>query len=126
MDDSKIAEIRSLIAVEDPRSAVSVPVGDLYELLNAHDEARRLSLILQEVGLRHRTQMEAVRTAWASLGNVLRDSHLDGAEAYVPDSVHSLVAHSKWIQAIKVLRDMNPGLGLADAKRIVDRLRGAA
>ena len=126
MDEEKIKEIRALIAPESPTDAVRVPVADLRALLDAADEARHLRLVLQEVAIRNRQQMDKVRAAFHGLSSALRGSDMDPASAYVPGVVRELIDGQKSIQAIKVLRDMNPGLALGQAKAIVDRLRDAA
>ena len=126
LSKDKINSIRSLIAPEAGDDAVLVPVSDLRALLDAADEAHRLKLVLEEVGMRNRQQADRVRDARDLLSFALRATQMDPADAHVPDSVYDLIGSQKWIQAIKVLRDLNPGLGLGDAKGIVDRIRYAS
>lgn len=123
MDINKIREWQTIAADGAIQGAPKPTWAEIRDLLGDAEEAHRLRLVLQEVGLRNTRQNDRVREAWLTLQEVLKSAPMDPAGAYVPQEVRDYIVEGKLIQAIKHLRDVNPGLGLGDAKRIVDGLR---
>lgn len=57
---------------------------------------------------------------WRTDGRTRNTPHKIGPEAVPPEDVDAVVEESgRTVQAIRSLREMHPGLGLLDAKRLV-------
>lgn len=124
MDLNKILELKALAGERGEAPATKPLWEDIRALIHEAEEAHRLRAVLAEVGRRNRESMKLVAHATQELNGVLRTAHVvDEADAYISERVLSLMDEGKLVNAIKELRDANPGLGLADAKRICDRLR---
>lgn len=63
---------------------------------------------------------EARRLLSGVVHDVFKNQSYDAGDIYYSTAAQAFMAQGKKIQAIKQLRDDNPGLGLGEAKRFVD------
>ncbi len=92
---------------------------DLTELLSKGDRIGAIRLLREQRGL-GLAEAKAAVEAFESMGHLPPERPAPPA---LPDDVRELVAQGKVIEAIKLLR-VKTGLGLAEAKALVDQARG--
>jgi hypothetical protein len=122
-----------MTAIEDARSALryddmSFQVGEVLRALIADhervtEENDKLRKQRNTAHARSRRQAESMRLALHSVLEAVKDEPYDPTDIWYSPDAEAFVRAAKTIQAIKQMRDDNPGLSLGDAKRYIDEKR---